>query len=365
MREAAKSTPYQDALVQIRNKFLRSLSAVAGPRVSFRNAVDAVTPSLHFKWINEYVYGEGVERSDIVFEGCQKCRPDMGGQKGCEYTTRCGCLEYAAPDSTPFGLSKMDDSQKAVLAAWQSGEVIDTNGLPKRFPYTSSGLRAGCLEPFYLNSRYVIYECNSQCRCGPGCKNRNVQHGRKVELEIFRTTNRGFGLRCLQDLRRGQFIDKYLGELITDEEADSREEAARKDAGDVGRASYLFWLDKHVGADDKPGLLRPEDCYIADGEAMGGPTRFINHSCDPNCRMFTVSYNKHDDKIYDLAFFALYDIPANEELTFDYLDAEPDEDEEQAKRNMTQKVQELEADGKFTKVPCYCGAENCRGVMWM
>jgi histone-lysine N-methyltransferase SUV39H len=75
--------------------------------------------------------------------------------------------------------------------------------------------------PFYLDSRHPIYECNDNCRCGPHCrnkvsvaitpralmrltKNQNVQFGRKVELEIFKTgSDRGWGLRCKEDLFMG------------------------------------------------------------------------------------------------------------------------------------------------------------------
>lgn len=114
--------------------------------------------------------------------------------------------------------------------------------------------------------------------------------------------------------------------------------------------------------DNEPGLHQ-EDCVVADGEAMGGPTRFINHSCNPNCRLFTVSYNKYDQRIYDLAFFALYDIDAGEELTFDYMDPEPDEDEALALKNSQAKFLQMDTEGK-TRVACLCGAKNCRGYMW-
>lgn len=166
------------------------------------------------------------------------------------------------------------------------------------------------------------------------------------------------GLRCRTDLKRGQFIDKYLGELITDAEADRRESAAGP-----GRDSYMFWLDKHMVDQEEYGLHQ-EDCFVADGKAMGGPTRFINHSCDPNVRMFTVSYNKYDERIYDLAFFAIDDIPKGTELTFDYMDADPDEDEDVAAQNKEKKVKEMEQSGKKS-VRCLCGAENCRGSMWV
>ena len=165
------------------------------------------------------------------------------------------------------------------------------------------------------------------------------------------------GLRCPQALQRGQFIDKYLGEIITDEEAHRREKKA-----EAGRASYLFCLDKNMVDDDEPGL-HAKDCFVADGETMGGPTRFINHSCEPNVRLFTVSYNKFDQRIYDLAFFALRDVPAGEELTFDYVDPEPDEDEDVARENKRLKDEQLQKDGR-KMIECLCGSAICRGFMW-
>lgn len=195
MIEEANRTSIYNGLTYVRNAFLLQLHRAPGPPIKFKNMYDSETPSLRFEWIPDYVLGEGVERmADEVLEGCSKCRADMGGAKGCEYTQRCGCLEYAAPDGSDIGLRKMDDEQLEILRAWQAGENVDHSGLPKRFPYTSTGNRANCLESFYLNSRYVIYECNQNCKCGPRCKTRNVQFGRKVSLEIFRTPGRGFGM---------------------------------------------------------------------------------------------------------------------------------------------------------------------------
>ena len=60
--------------------------------------------------------------------------------------------------------------------------------------------------------------------------------------------------------------------------------------------------------------------YVCDGLHLEGPTRFINHSCEPNCAIYTVSYNHADTNIYDLAFFATEPIIAGTELTFNYVD---------------------------------------------
>ncbi|KAI4728555.1 SET domain-containing protein [Aureobasidium sp. EXF-10728] len=331
----------------LRKQFLEQLARMPGPPVSFFNNVNKETPSLGFKYIQDYVLGKGVSRddADAVKMGCKKCRPDMGGNRGCEYTAKCDCLEFAAPDPSRC----KDDDQREQYAAWERGDE-DSDGLPKRFPYRIDPInKMFVLDPFYLESRNPIYECNELCNCGKNCKNRLVQKGRTVPLEIFRTRKRGFGLRCPVDLKRGQYIDRYLGELITDAEA-----SARESSGVFDKASYLFTLDKYVDDDDddQSGLRRSE-CYIADGEKMGGPTRFINHSCDPNCRLFTVSYNRFDRRIYDLAFFALENIPAGTELTFDYNDVE---ERETGPTN----------DGEGNAfVRCYCGADNCRGKLWM
>ena len=186
-----------------------------------------------------------------------------------------------------------------------------------------------------------------------------------MPLEIFKTESRGWGkqslsrltpitltcdpgLRCTADLQEGQFIDTYRGEVITNEEATAREEAN----GPV-KQSYLYSLDKFA----EERCYTEEQILVVDGQHMGGPTRFINHSCEPNCRQFTVSLNHADDKIYELAFFALDDIPAGTELTFNYTDSEdvPISDEEVWKR--------AEEAGQ-EPIRCLCGADNCRRWLW-
>lgn len=157
---------------------------------------------------------------------------------------------------------------------------------------------------------------------------------------------------------RGEFIDTYRGEIITDEGATTRE----KDAVSGIKASYLYTLDKHAVEDDDdsdPNAPKRSECYVVDGELQGGPTRFINHSCDPNVRQFTVSYNKYDSKIYELAFFALQDIKEGTELTFDYMDK--DEEDEEDIPPASQGSTKTEA----AAMECHCGSRNCRRVLWM
>jgi [histone H3]-lysine9 N-trimethyltransferase SUV39H len=157
------------------------------------------------------------------------------------------------------------------------------------------------------------------------------------------------GVRCPVDIKKGQFIDKYVGEIITAQEA-----GRRREASDIAEKKdvYLFGLDKFSDPDSPdPRLAGPP--LEVDGEFMSGPTRFINHSCEPNLRIFARVGLHADKHIHDLAFFAIRDIPRNEELTFDYVDgqheAEDDGRDPRKRKDMT---------------VCLCGSKHCRGFLW-
>lgn len=149
------------------------------------------------------------------------------------------------------------------------------------------------------------------------------------------------GLRSLDTVIAGQFIDRYLGEVITKYDADLRE------AADSRNTSYLFSLDFNLAS-----LVNEDDLYVVDGQRFGSPTRFMNHSCNPNCKIVPVSSDTHGDpRLYDLAFFALRDIPAGTELTFDY--------------NPTWSSEKDDNDNDDpVAVKCRCGEEQCRGQLW-
>jgi histone-lysine N-methyltransferase SUV39H len=160
-------------------------------------------------------------------------------------------------------------------------------------------------------------------------------------------------------LKRGTFVDLYLGEVITSEEAAVREASAnRKD-------NYLFNLDKFGTVDngedpdelsaDVPGAQevdsKKEKPYVIDGRHCGNIARFINHSCDPNLVVFAVAGERRDGKIYDLALFTNRAIAAGEELTFSYSEPHP------------RVLDPNKAGEEYT--PCHCGADNCIGyVFW-
>uniref|UniRef100_A0A182WVR1 Histone-lysine N-methyltransferase n=1 Tax=Anopheles quadriannulatus TaxID=34691 RepID=A0A182WVR1_ANOQN len=149
-----------------------------------------------------------------------------------------------------------------------------------------------------------IFECNKKCSCGPDCLNRVVQNGGKCNLTLFKTPNgRGWGVRTNTVIYEGQYISEYCGEVISYDEAEKR--GREYDA--VGR-TYLFDLD--FNGTDNP--------YTLDAARYGNVTRFFNHSCDPNCGIWSVWIDCLDPYLPRLAFFAQRRIEIGEELTFNY-----------------------------------------------
>ncbi|XP_075165792.1 SET domain bifurcated histone lysine methyltransferase eggless [Haematobia irritans] len=80
-----------------------------------------------------------------------------------------------------------------------------------------------------------IYECNVRCKCKKSCLNRVVQHSLQIKLQVFKTSNRGWGLRCINDVPRGSFVCVYAGHLLTEAKANE----GGQDAGD----EYFAELD--------------------------------------------------------------------------------------------------------------------------
>ncbi|XP_046809428.1 histone-lysine N-methyltransferase eggless [Lucilia cuprina] len=80
-----------------------------------------------------------------------------------------------------------------------------------------------------------IYECNANCKCKSSCLNRVVQNSLTMKLQVFKTSNRGWGLRCINDIPRGSFVCVYAGHLLTEAKANE----GGQDAGD----EYFAELD--------------------------------------------------------------------------------------------------------------------------
>ena len=74
----------------------------------------------------------------------------------------------------------------------------------------------------------VIYECSELCSCNPAkCKNRITAKGVQFLMEIFRTKGMGWGVRARETIPKGSFVAEYCGEIISNSEADKREDTCK------------------------------------------------------------------------------------------------------------------------------------------
>jgi hypothetical protein len=133
-------------------KFKNMLSQVPGPEIKLINDFpDEPSLPVDFEFINELKLGAGVPQWDSAFtEGCS-C-PESG----------CSDHEHECSD--------LDIFEHKMFAYTKGGRIYSSR-----------------------DNQLAIFECNSRCSCGPGCKNRVVQHGRKIPLELFKTANKGWG----------------------------------------------------------------------------------------------------------------------------------------------------------------------------
>lgn len=163
-------------------------------------------------------------------------------------------------------------------------------------------------------------ECTpGYCPCDTYCRNQRFQKSENAKSKLFKTEGRGWGLLADEDIKAGQFIIEYCGEVISCKEAKRR--------------SHAY---------ERQGLL---DAYIIslnasesiDATKKGSLARFINHSCFPNCetRKWTVLGEIR------VGIFAKQDIPLGTELAYNY---------------------NFEWYGG-AKVRCLCGALCCSGFL--
>ncbi len=145
-----------------------------------------------------------------------------------------------------------------------------------------------------------------------------VTRGRRIQVR--RSGVHGKGVFALVDIPRGERIIEYTGELI------SWDEAQRRHPHDPQDPNHTFYF--HI-----------DDQHVIDALYGGNASRWINHSCAPNCeadedegRIFIKSRRK---------------IRAGEELNYDYglVIDEP-------------LTPELKAE-----YPCWCHSKTCRGTL--
>jgi hypothetical protein len=135
--------------------------------------------------------------------------------------------------------------------------------------------------------------------CGEECLNKPFENRSVPETVQFQTEMNGIGLRTVQNIKKGQFVLEYVGEVISQRTLNAR----CKKLCPSEKNHYTFMLNKHRG-------------LFIDAREKGNLARFINSSCEPNCE--TQVWINQDTKLQHVGIFAKRYIQKGEELTFDY-----------------------------------------------
>ena len=139
-------------------------------------------------------------------------------------------------------------------------------------------------------------------------------------LQVRRSGVHGRGVFAMVPVDAGTVLIEYKGEVIT------WDEALRRHPHDPSDPNHTFYF--HV-----------DEEHVIDGKVGGNSSRWINHSCEPNCEA-----EDRDGRIF---IKALVDLFPGEELFFDY---------------------GLVIDGRLTaklkkEYECRCGSPSCRHTM--
>ncbi|EMR10995.1 hypothetical protein PNEG_00597 [Pneumocystis murina B123] len=168
-------------------------------------------------------------------------------------------------------------------------------------------------------NRLTSVECTDDCNCGEDCQNRKFKLRQYSDIDVIKTKKKGYGIRANSDLESGQFVCEYIGEVI-----DERKFRRRMKIYSEENIKHFYFMM----------LQRGE--YI-DATRKGGLSRFLNHSCSPNCYVdkWVVGTKLR------IGIFCKRNIIKGEELTFDY---------------------NVDRYGTIAQ-PCYCEEPGCIGII--
>jgi SET domain-containing protein len=140
-------------------------------------------------------------------------------------------------------------------------------------------------------------------------------------MQVRRSGVHGRGVFANVALQAGERLFEYTGEVI------SWAEAQRRHPHDPSQPNHTFYFQIDSG-------------QVIDGLHGGNSSRWINHSCAPNCEAEETDAGR-------VFIYALRDIAAGEELFYDY----------------GLMVEERYTPRLKAEYACHCGAPNCRGTL--
>jgi SET domain-containing protein len=163
--------------------------------------------------------------------------------------------------------------------------------------------------------------------------------------------NQGHGLLCQKNIKQGEYLLPYYGELISTMETNQRLQCYQRE----GLNTYILTIKEHIS----------NDMVIVtnvDATNYGGLARFVNHSCSPNCKIFMI----RDKNVVGLpCLMSLRHIPKGEQLTFNYAEGQEDDDNNNCNDDdyLTKRKRMRSYKYSISKTKCNCNSTLCRGYL--
>lgn len=159
----------------------------------------------------------------------------------------------------------------------------------------------------------IVYECGPSCKCPPDCKNRMSQRGIELQLEVFRTLPKGWGVRSRNFISEGRFICEYVGELLQYNQEEGRIDFDKSAFN--ARNSYVTEDSCYPTLQSGSSSKNDDDTKVM---KFGNVGRFIRHSCSSNLYAKCVVFDHEDNSRPYVMLFAAKNIAPRTELTFNY-----------------------------------------------
>jgi hypothetical protein len=124
-----------------------------------------------------------------------------------------------------------------------------------------------CVTGERCENRAVNIECApGRCHAGAFCQNQQIRRGLFSKVSVVRCPTYGYALRLDEDVLYGTKVIEYVGELITEEQKNTR-----MDQMLTANEQHFYFYQVQAG-----------ELHI-DAFKRGNFSRFANHSCQPNC----------------------------------------------------------------------------------
>jgi SET domain-containing protein len=136
-------------------------------------------------------------------------------------------------------------------------------------------------------------------------------------VEVKKSGMEGQGVYAVRDIKANEVIGVFGGIVLPEAELDALSAKVPADRLNIDHAMYIY-----------PGIL-----MLHDYENGCDPLCFVNHSCEPSCRI-----------VNSIVLVAQRDIPGGEEISWNYKDTDD--------------------VGTWTyEFKCQCGAPSCKGLV--